>query len=283
MSPQDIAARLVATIAPLESCVVAFSGGVDSAVVAKGAHLALGDRALAATGVGPAVADSELATARDVARTIGIRHVELPTDEISRPGYIANRPDRCYHCKSELYTVLARYCRDHHIAAILNGTNTDDLGDYRPGLVAATEQQVRSPLVECGIDKQGVRQLARFWELPVWDKPAQPCLASRVAYGEQVTPERLAMIERAEGLLHELGFRVVRVRYHQGDLARIEVPLDDLPRLLGPEVHDRVVSSLQEIGFRYVTIDLAGFRSGSLNESIGTLPLIEIGSPPVSG
>lgn len=274
MSIQEIAARLVATIAPLESCVVAFSGGVDSAVVAKAAQLALGDRALAATGIGPAVADSELVMARQVARLIGIRHVELPTDEISQPGYIANRPDRCYHCKSELYTVLARYCRARDLGAILNGTNADDLGDYRPGLTAATEHQVRSPLVVCSIDKATVRQLAQHWELPVWDKPAQPCLASRVAYGEQVTPERLAMIESAEALLHDLGFRIVRVRYHQGDLARIEVPVDDFPRLLSPHVHEQVAGSLSELGFRYVTVDLAGFRSGSLNSAV--VQLIEI-------
>lgn len=267
--------QLVANLQQLGSCVVAFSGGVDSAVVAKAAFLALGDCAIAATGIGPAVAESELATARQVARAIGIRHVELATDEITRPGYVANAPDRCYHCKTELYMVLAHYAQENDLQAIANGTNTDDLGDYRPGLRAATEQQVRSPLVECGLDKQAVRAIARQWGLPIWNKPAQPCLASRIAYGEQVTPERLAMIERAEALLHELGFPITRVRYHEGDLARIEVPLEDLPRLLAPETRARVVTTITQLGFRHATIDLAGFRSGSLNSA-----LLQIASPP---
>jgi uncharacterized protein len=275
MSIEDTATRLIALLRPLESCVVAFSGGVDSAVVAKAAFLALGDRAVAATGIGPAVAESELEIARDVARAIGVRHVELPTDEISRPGYIANAPDRCFHCKSELYIVLAQYASKHDISAIANGTNVDDLGDYRPGLMAATEHKVLSPLVDCHLDKQAVRDLARHWNLPVWDKPAQPCLASRIAYGEQVTPERLTMIEEAERLLHDLGFRIVRVRYHEGDLARIEVPTEELPRLLSAEVHRQVTTTLKELGFRHVTVDLAGFRSGSLNAA-----LVEIVSLP---
>lgn len=270
------AARLVAKLRELESCVVAFSGGVDSAVVAQGAFLALGDRAVAATGIGPAVAESELEIARQVAHQIGIPLVELATAEIARAGYIANAPDRCYHCKTELYTVLAHYAAENNLQTIVNGTNIDDLGDYRPGLQAATEGNVRSPLVECGIDKARVRQLAQLWNLPVWDKPAQPCLASRIAYGEQVTPQRLERIERAEALLHELGFRIVRVRHHPGDLARIEVPLDDLSRLLENQVQSRLNSALTNLGFRYVTVDLAGFRSGNLNSA---LPLVEIAPP----
>lgn len=270
---------LLTNLRQYESCLVAFSGGVDSAVVAKAAWLALGERAVAATGIGPAVADSELATARQVARDIGIHHVELPTDEITRSGYVANAPDRCYHCKTELYTVLAHYARNNQLQVIANGTNVDDLGDYRPGLQAAAESAVRSPLVECGFDKQAVRAIARHWGLPVWDKPAQPCLASRIAYGEQVTPERLERIERAEAFLRGHGFSIVRVRHHEGELARIEVPSEDFPRLLSLPFSKEMVRTFQELGFRYVTVDLAGFRSGNLNDAIAGLPLIEI-SPP---
>lgn len=259
---------LVETLRGYESCVVAFSGGVDSAVVAKAAHLALGEQAVAATGVGPAVAAAELEIARRVTRQIGITHIELTTAEIERAGYVANAPDRCFHCKSELYEVLAAYAAEHDLSVIANGTNIDDLGDHRPGLRAADEARVRSPLVECGLDKQAVREVARHWQLEVWDKPAAPCLASRVAYGQEVTPERLRMIEQAESHLRELGLKELRVRYHDGDLARIEVSVESVAMLAAPQVRSELVRRFSELGFRYVTLDLAGFRSGNLNAGL---------------
>jgi uncharacterized protein len=264
--------RLLAIVREYGSCLVAFSGGVDSAVVAKAARLALGDRAIAGTGVGPAVSDVELSTARKVAADIGIQHVELATTELQQPGYVANATDRCFHCKTELYAVLADYAEQHDFAVIANGTLLDDLGDYRPGLKAAANADVRSPLVECGLDKSAVRELAHHWDLVVWDKPAAPCLASRIAYGQQVTADRLRMVEAAERLLRQLGIRECRVRYHEGDLSRIEVPLDALAKIAEPQVREQLVAELRAIGFRYVTLDLAGFRSGSLN--LG-LPLLQ--------
>ncbi|MEO1497167.1 MAG: ATP-dependent sacrificial sulfur transferase LarE [Planctomycetota bacterium] len=257
--------RLVDTIAEYESCVVAFSAGVDSAVVSMAAHRALGDRAVAVTGVGPALPEGELEAARELAALIGIRHVETPTDEIERSDYVRNATDRCYHCKTELYGHLQRIARELSVRVIVNGTNTDDLGDHRPGLVAASEHAVRSPLVDCEVNKDGVRRLAAHWGLPVWDKPAAPCLASRVAYGVEVTPERLRRIDRAEQWLRGLGMRECRVRHHADNLARVEAPLDWVARLATDPLRGELVAKLTKLGFRAVTIDLAGFRSGSLN------------------
>ncbi|MGI9455182.1 MAG: ATP-dependent sacrificial sulfur transferase LarE [Aeoliella sp.] len=271
MNVNTLSKQLVDTLSSYQSCVVAFSGGVDSAVVAKVAQLALGKCAIAVTGVGPAVAAEELAAARRVALEIGIEHVELPTAEIEREGYVANAPDRCFHCKQELYSVLSTFATEQAFKTIANGTNTDDLGDYRPGLRAADELQVRSPLVECGLNKEGVRALAHYWNLDVWDKPAAPCLASRLAYGQQVTPERLRKIELAEEHLHGIGISECRVRFHEGEMARIEVPVESLELLASPDVREPLLSRLTELGFRRVTVDLAGFRSGSLNEG---LPLL---------
>lgn len=272
MAVASQADRLVATLHGFESCVVAFSGGVDSAVVAKAAYLALGERAVAATGVGPAVAAEELATARRVASQIGIAHVELATAEIDRPGYIANAPDRCFYCKSELYSVLATYAQQNSAATIANGTNSDDLSDHRPGLQAASDAGVKSPLLDCGLNKNMVRELAQHWQLEVWDKPAAPCLASRVAYGQQVTPQRLRQIELAEAHLRGLGLRDCRVRYHEGEIARIEVPVDALSLFTNPEVRAALVSRFTQLGFKRVTLDLAGFRSGSLNDVLPIVP-----------
>lgn len=261
----EIAERLVAHVGSYGSCVVAFSGGVDSAVVAKAACLALGDRSVAATGIGPAVSSEELAVARRVALYIGIRHVELPTSEIERPDYVENAPDRCFHCKTELYGVLERFAKSNHKSVIANGTVLDDLGDYRPGLQAADNAEVRSPLVECGLHKDEVRDVACYWNLEVWDKPAAPCLASRIAYGQAVTPDRLRRIEAAEQLLHRMGIRDCRVRYHEGDLARVEVPLESIAALAEHPAREELTKELINLGFRYVTLDLAGLRSGSLN------------------
>jgi uncharacterized protein len=250
------------------SCAVAFSGGVDSAVVAMAARLALADDVVLVTGTSAALADGELEAARELAAFIGGRQVEISTEEFANPNYVANAPDRCYHCKSELYTQLDRLAERAGMTVVVNGANADDLGDYRPGLRAATEHRVRSPLAECGITKQEVRELAAAWDLPVADKPATPCLSSRVAYGQEVTPERLAMIDRAEQFLRALGFRELRVRYHAGDVARIEVPADELSQLCEPEIRRSLVEEFEQLGFQFVALDLAGFRSGSLNRLI---------------
>ena len=248
-----------------ESCAVAFSAGVDSTVLAKAAYLALGDQAVAVTGVSPSLAKRELEQSKKLAELIGIRHELIDTEEFANEDYLRNAPDRCYHCKSELYTQIGAIAPKLGVAVIVNGANADDLGDYRPGLQAGVEQRVQSPLAECGFTKDEVRQLAVQWKLPIWDKPAAPCLASRVAYGEEVTAERLLMIEQAEQYLRDMGLRDVRVRYHKGDLARVEVPLEELPRILDEAARNSLVQRLREIGFRFVTIDLEGFRSGSLN------------------
>jgi uncharacterized protein len=259
---------LLARISALESCAVAFSGGVDSAVVAKAAQLALGERAVAVTGASASLASGELDEAREVARLIGIRHVEVDTHELASPEYARNAPDRCYHCKSELYTQISAILPQLGVSAIVNGANADDLGDYRPGMAAAAERRIHSPLAECGITKAQVRELAAAWNLPVWDKPATPCLSSRIAYGEAVTPERLAMIDGAEQFLHAAGLRNCRVRFHGGDLARIEVSLAELPRLVEPQLRRELAAELRRLGFKFVTLDLEGFRSGSLNQLV---------------
>jgi pyridinium-3,5-biscarboxylic acid mononucleotide sulfurtransferase len=257
--------KLLGLIRGYGTCAVAFSGGVDSAVVAKAAQLALGERAVAVTGTSASLAAGELDEARQMARLIGIRHEVIETDEFSNPDYLRNAPDRCYHCKTELYAEIEGMAERLGVDVILNGANVDDLDDYRPGMKAAGEHRVASPLAECGLDKAAVRALARHWELPVWDKPATPCLSSRIAYGEEVTPERLAMIDQAERFLREQGLGTLRVRYHKGDVARLEVPLDELARFSTGKMREAVVERLKQLGFKYVTLDLEGFRSGSLN------------------
>jgi pyridinium-3,5-biscarboxylic acid mononucleotide sulfurtransferase len=265
--------RLLQWFAPWSSCAVAFSGGVDSAVVACAAHRALGARAVAVTGNSASVAEGELEIARRVARQIGIRHEVLATHEFENPQYVRNAPDRCYHCKTELYDRMVDWLQQFHVEVVLNGANADDQYDYRPGLRAAAEHQVRSPLAECGLNKEQVRAVARLWELPVWDKPASPCLSSRVAYGEEVTPQRLAMIDGAERFLRERGFPVVRVRYHRGDLARVEVPEGEIDRVCEAELRRAMTEHFTALGFRCVTVDLSGFRSGNLNSLVSLVPL----------
>ncbi|MCI0360180.1 MAG: ATP-dependent sacrificial sulfur transferase LarE [Planctomycetaceae bacterium] len=261
-------ADLLAALARLESCAVAFSGGVDSAVVAKAAALALGERAVAVTGTSASLASGELEQAQQLARLIGIRHVVLHTHELDSGDYTRNAPDRCFHCKTELYSRLAELLPRLGVRTIVNGANADDLGDYRPGMQAAANHAIASPLAECGLAKSDVRELAAAWGLPVWDKPATPCLSSRIAYGEEVTPERLAMIDRAEQYLRGLGLREFRVRYHKGDMARIEVPLAELPRLVEASERQNVTAEFRRLGFKFVTLDLEGFRSGSLNQLV---------------
>ncbi len=260
--------QLLAQLSDYGNCAVAFSGGVDSAVVAKAAYLALGASAVAVTGDSAALASGELEESRQVAEFIGIRHVVLTTDEISNPDYIANRADRCYHCKTELYEQVGALAKRLNLGVVVNGANADDLSDYRPGMQAASEHAVFSPLAECGLTKAEVRQLAADWNLPVAEKPATPCLSSRIAYGQQVTPERLHMIDQAELFLRSLGLRNLRVRYHADDTARIEVPFDVLPKLCEAEVRTAVVTKLEQLGFKFVTLDLKGLRSGSFAQLI---------------
>jgi uncharacterized protein len=225
---------------------------------------------MAVTGTSASLAAGELDEARQLAALIGIRHHAIATDELANADYQRNAPDRCYHCKTELYSQLGSLAERLGVAVVVNGANVDDIGDYRPGMIAAGEHRVKSPLVECGLTKADVRTLAVQWGLPTWDKPAAPCLSSRVAYGEEVTPERLAMIDQAEQFLRAQGLRSVRVRYHKGDLARLEVPLDALPRLCQGELRCELTALLKSLGFKYVALDLEGFRSGSLND---VLPL----------
>jgi uncharacterized protein len=275
--------RLLELIAGLGRVIVAYSGGIDSTVVAQAAQRALGERALAVTGVSASLAAGELEEARQTAARIGIRHEVLATDEFANPSYVQNAPDRCYHCKTELYSQLERLAERYPDTVILNGANLDDGGDYRPGLQAAAEHRVRSPLAECGFTKADVRALAADWDLPTWDKPASPCLSSRVAYGEAVSPERLAMIDAAEQHLRSLGLRTVRVRYHAGDLARIEAPVEALAKLCEPAVRETLLARLRELGFRYATLDLAGFRSGSLNDLLPVEALRQFAAPARRG
>jgi len=247
---------------------VAFSGGIDSTVVAKAAHLALGERALAVTADSPSVARRELDDARTLAQLIGIQHVVVRTQEFDNPDYTKNDGSRCYHCKTELYTTVEQLLPELGVPVVVSGANLDDRGDYRPGLVAAAEHSVRHPLQEAGFTKADVRALAHFWELPTWDKPAAPCLSSRMAPGLAVTPERTKRVEDAEAILHALGLRECRVRYHEGDLARIEVPASEVARLAAEPVRLELTRGLHALGFKFITLDLDGFRSGSLNELV---------------
>ena len=260
--------RLLELLASYGSCAVAFSGGLDSTVLAKAAQLALGEKAVAITGVSASLAAGELDECRELARLIGIRHEVLDTDELANPEYQKNTADRCYHCKIELFGQVEKAAGRLGLAVVADGSNRDDHGEHRPGIRAAKEQRVRSPLADCELTKPELRQLAADWELPAWDKPATPCLSSRIAYGERVTPERLAMVDRAERFLREHGFRPLRVRYHKGDLARIEVSPESIGRLVDPDFRRQVVEALKSAGFKYVSLDLEGFRSGSLNEAL---------------
>ncbi len=257
--------RLLELLKSLGSVAVAFSGGVDSGVVAKAASVALGEKAVAVTGESPSLPRGELEGARHLAEHIGIRHVIVSTDELHDPNYVRNAGDRCYYCKSELYDRMAELLPELGVQWICSGANRDDLGDYRPGLQAAAERSVRHPLQEVGLGKLEVRALARHWDLPVWDKPASPCLSSRIAPGLAVTVERLRRIEQAEAFLKASGFRDCRVRLHEGELARLEVPAEDLARIMEPGFRQRLVDHLLSLGFCFVTLDLQGLRSGSLN------------------
>lgn len=257
--------RLLELLRGLGSVLVCYSGGIDSAVVLAAAHRALGARAVGLTAVSPSLPQREREDAARLAREVGADHRWVESHELHREGYAQNGPDRCFHCKSELYEIAERKRVEWQLDVVLNGTNVDDLGDYRPGLEAAELARVRSPFVELGLDKSGVRELAKLLGLSSWDKPAAACLSSRIPYGTSVTPERLQQVGGFEAELHALGFRACRVRYHD-KIARLELDLADLPRLLEPGVREAIVSAGKASGFVYVTLDLAGYRVGSHNE-----------------
>lgn len=255
-------ARLLGILGGLPEAVVAFSGGVDSSYLAWAAQRALGARATAVTALSPSVPEVQRSMAREIASVVGIRHEQIETHEMDREGYRANSVLRCYFCKSELYDRLRDLAAARGWTYVLSGTNADDLGDYRPGLKAAAEHEVRHPLVEAGLSKADIRFLSRRAGLPTWDAPASPCLSSRIPFGLEVTVEKLGQIEVAEAAMRELGFAELRIRHH-GDVARLEVPLARLADVLASRAE--VVARVKAAGFRHVALDLEGFRSGNLN------------------
>jgi uncharacterized protein len=242
---------------------VAYSGGVDSTFLAAVATAVLGERALCVSAISGTYADWERKEAEEFARSLHLRYMTIHTLELSNGKFTGNPPDRCYHCKKELVLRLGRVAKDNGLSAIVFGTNTDDLGDFRPGIRAASEEGVRSPLVEAGLGKEEIRALSRRMGLPSWDKPPFACLASRIPSGEEITAEKLGMIEKAEEVLRGLGFKQYRVRHH-GSVARVEVLDSDIPSVL--EARREIVVSLKSLGFTYVSLDLAGYRMGSMNE-----------------
>ncbi len=274
-------AQLLAIVSEWPGVAVAFSGGVDSTVVAKAAALALGSRAVAVTADSPSVARSELAEARTLAAQIGIAHVIVATAEFTNPDYLKNDGARCYHCKTELYTTVERLLPELGQSIVASGANLDDQGDYRPGLVAAAEHAVRHPLQEAGFTKADVRALARHWGLPNWDKPAAPCLSSRLAPGVAVTPERTGRVEAAEAFLRQRGLRECRVRHHGDDLARIEVPVSEIAQFTAEPLRSELIAEFQRVGFQFITLDLLGFRSGSLNQLVPLELKLHYESPPL--
>jgi uncharacterized protein len=244
---------------------VAFSGGVDSSYLAWAAHRALGDDCLAVTALSPSYPASHRAVAEDVVKRFGLPHRFVETDEMERADYRANAPDRCYHCKSELFETMDRLGQQLGFSATCYGVNTDDTRDFRPGHRAAAEHAVRAPFLEIGLSKAEIRSLSRAAGLPTADMPASACLSSRLPYGTEVSVERLSQVERGEEILRGLGFRQLRLRHH-GELARIEIDPQELPRALDPEMAKRIVQAIKPLGFRYVSLDLEGYRVGSLNE-----------------
>ena len=256
------------TLGGLENAVVAYSGGVDSTFLAKMAYDALGDEALAVTAVSASLAEAERDDAARFAAQIGIRHEFIETRELENPAYRANDSSRCFHCKAELFDRLREFVAERGVQHMLYGPVVDDLGDFRPGMAASRERGARAPLVEAGLRKAEVRELSRRLDLPSWDKPAVACLSSRVAYGSEVTVEKLGQIEAGEALLRAEGFRELRVRHH-GAIARIEVPESELGRFTqDSERRQRIIQGLKSLGFTYVTLDLQGFRSGAMNEAL---------------
>ncbi|MFA5873536.1 MAG: ATP-dependent sacrificial sulfur transferase LarE [Anaerolineales bacterium] len=257
--------KLKEILTNIGSLVVAYSGGTDSTLLLKVAHEVLGNKVVAITAVSASLPAADCAEAEQIARQIGVKHILVESEETSNPEYLANTPNRCFFCKKETYGKLTAYAEQNGFQTIVDGTNADDIGDYRPGRQAARDYNVRSPLLEAGFTKAEIRQLAKELGLTNWDKPAAACLASRIPYGTTITLEALSQVERAEALLHGLGLRQLRVRHH-GQVARIEAEPGDFTHLL--EHRTEIVATLKTIGYAYVTLDLAGFRSGSMNDVI---------------
>jgi len=259
--------RMRAVFAPMRSLIVAFSGGVDSTFVLKVAHEAMGDAVLALTTTSPTMPDEDRDSALAMARLIGARHLVIESNELEIAGYAANPLNRCYLCKHNLFTICEAKAAELGIDEIVDGLNLDDLRDYRPGMQAASEKRVRHPLVEAEMTKAEVREASRAMGLPTWDRPASPCLSSRFPYGTEITPEGLKRVSAGEKLLHSMGFAVARVRYH-GEVARLELEQSEIARIFEPALREIIEREFKRIGFRFVAVDLKGFRSGSLNEGL---------------
>lgn len=259
--------QLLDRLASLPSLIVALSGGIDSAYLAWAAHRALGNRALSVTAISASYSAFDREQVEGFLRITGARHEFAETHELEKPAYRVNDKNRCYYCKDELFTVLDAMAAQRHFVAVAYGVNADDTSDFRPGQRAATEHRVLTPLLDAELHKLEIRFLAQRAGLPMWDRPASACLASRLPYGTVVTEERLDLVERAESALRELGFRQFRVRLHD-NLARVEVAPDELPRALNPEMASAISAALKQAGFTYVTLDLEGYRQGSLNEPL---------------
>jgi uncharacterized protein len=257
--------RLQDVLLPMQRVAVAYSGGIDSTLLLKVAHDLLGDAAVAITAVSASLAEDERDNAQAIAAWIGVKQYTIESQETDDPQYLANTPMRCFFCKNEVYQEIFDYAHNLGIDTVIDGTNFDDQGDHRPGRMAARQHGVRSPLLEAGLNKADIRQLAKWLNLPNWDKPAAACLSSRIPYGTTITLEMLSQVEQAERALHQLGFRQLRVRHH-GEIARIEVEPADFPAVM--ENQAAIVAGLKSCGYQYITLDLAGYRSGSLNDML---------------
>lgn len=249
----------------MKKVLVAYSGGVDSSYLALIATQELGKNAVCLTGISPSVSEKQRIEAEQLAKDFDLNYQTIETDELENPSYQANPKNRCYHCKTELYGKLDLIAEANKIDFIVDGANVDDVGDYRPGRLAAAEKSVRSPLIEVGLTKNEIRELSRLQKLPTWNVPSSPCLSSRIAYGVPVTIERLSKVERAEAFIRQLGFREFRVRVHD-ELARLEIAPDELEKALNINITEKIAAEFQRLGFKYVTLDLQGYRSGAMNE-----------------